>query len=301
LTKWESFKLFMWDSEKREFMGRTAASWGKVGFFYLVFYAALAAFFAVLLVIFYQTLDNFEPKWQLDSSLIGDNPGLGFRPMPPEDNIESTLIWFRHGNRGNWQYWADELHSFLLPYEDGRQDGEHFAACSPSMSEEQRQNKVCKVPINEFSKGMCMPAYNYGYRFGQPCIAIKINRIFGWKPTPFNRSDATASTGNLPTDLRALVRESPENEPKVWIKCEGENPADRENIGRLEYYPSQGIPAYYFPFKNTPGYLSPIVMVQMQSPKNGVLINIECRAYAKNIEYSRAERKGSVHFEVLVD
>lgn len=47
----------------------------KIGLFYLVFYAGLAAFFAVMLVIFYQTLSNFEPKWKLDSSLIGTNPG----------------------------------------------------------------------------------------------------------------------------------------------------------------------------------------------------------------------------------
>lgn len=33
----------------------------------------------------------------------------------------------------------------------------------------------------------------------------------------------------------------------------------------------------------------------------GVLINIECKAWAKNILYDRYERRGSVHFELMVD
>lgn len=33
----------------------------------------------------------------------------------------------------------------------------------------------------------------------------------------------------------------------------------------------------------------------------GVLINIECKAWAKNIFYDRYERRGSVHFELMVD
>lgn len=36
-------------------------------------------------------------------------------------------------------------------------------------------------------------------------------------------------------------------------------------------------------------------------PTAGVLINIECKAWAKNIVYDRAERKGSVHFELMID
>jgi len=33
----------------------------------------------------------------------------------------------------------------------------------------------------------------------------------------------------------------------------------------------------------------------------GVLINIECKAWAHNIRHDRAERRGSVHFELMVD
>lgn len=39
--------------------------------------------------------------------------GLGFRPMPDDKYVESTLIWFKHGNDGDWKDWVDRLNVFL--------------------------------------------------------------------------------------------------------------------------------------------------------------------------------------------
>lgn len=33
----------------------------------------------------------------------------------------------------------------------------------------------------------------------------------------------------------------------------------------------------------------------------GIIINIECKAWARNIIHDRKERIGSVHFELLID
>lgn len=33
----------------------------------------------------------------------------------------------------------------------------------------------------------------------------------------------------------------------------------------------------------------------------GILINIECKAWAKNIHHDRHDRLGSVHFELMID
>lgn len=63
--------------------------------------------------VFFQTLDPRTPKWRLEESIIGTNPGLGFRPMPSSDNVESTLIWFRGTERENYKYWAESLEEFL--------------------------------------------------------------------------------------------------------------------------------------------------------------------------------------------
>lgn len=63
----------------------------------------------------------------------------------------------------------------------------------------------------------------------------------------------------------------------VWVECTGVNEVDKENIGevpgsqsgqqlKLRYTPYQGFPGFYFPYKKTPGYQSPIVAVQFIDP-----------------------------------
>lgn len=89
----------------------------KICLFYTVFYGVLVALVVVCMWVFFQTLDPRTPKWQLKESRIGDNPGLGFRPLPPDDQAESTLIWFKAANddstKKNYQYWIDSLTEFL--------------------------------------------------------------------------------------------------------------------------------------------------------------------------------------------
>nr|CAD7206759.1 unnamed protein product [Timema douglasi] len=87
----------------------------------------------------------------------------------------------------------------------------------------------------------------------------------------------------------------------VWVSCEGENPADKENLGGIKYYPTRGFPGYFYPYENSEGYLSPIIAINFERPTTGILINIECRAWARNIQHDRHERVGMVHFELMID
>jgi sodium/potassium-transporting ATPase subunit beta len=85
----------------------------KILIFYVIFYVILAAFFLSMFLVFGSTLTREKPKYELSESLIGTNPGLGFRPMPPESNVESTLIWYQKNTPANSKYWSEELDSFL--------------------------------------------------------------------------------------------------------------------------------------------------------------------------------------------
>lgn len=58
------------------------------------------------------------------------------------------------------------------------------------------------------------------------------------------------------------------------MSCEGENPADVEFIGEIEYYPRQGFPGYFFPYENSEGYLSPLVAVVFKQPKSKIRIHL---------------------------
>lgn len=128
---------------------------------------------------------------------------------------------------------------------------------------------------------------------------------------------------DMPEELVTYIRSLSEPERnQIWITCKGEQPLDVENIGPIHYVSTRGLPGYYFPYINTPGYLSPLVAVRLERPKSmnpllmtiyqtfiifyftaNTIINIECRAWAKNIIYhgGNRDRSGSVHLEMLID
>ncbi|KAL1416660.1 hypothetical protein MTO96_027641 [Rhipicephalus appendiculatus] len=264
------FLRFLCNPYTKKVLGRTGLSWFKITVFYIIFYACLS-------------LDTIRPAWALDGSAIGTIPGLSFRPRPPV--MDSNLIYFKAGTRGNWNYWVDDLQEFLKDYDRLEPDFEHLRTCSFEQPIDPEENKACRFPIENIASN-CSIAQQFGYEYGQPCVLLKLNMIFGWVPEPYDN-------GSYPQNLPGSVKDH--YDPKyVYITCEGENAADLENMGPLAYYPGNRIENFYFPYKNTTGYLSPFVFVQFVQPQRGVIINMECKAWAKNII-------GSAHFELLVD
>ena len=83
----------------------------KIALFYFIFYSALAILVAICMWTFLQLLDPRQPMWQLEKSIIGTNPGLGFRPMPPE--VASSVIWYKGNDPGSYKFWVKELSKFL--------------------------------------------------------------------------------------------------------------------------------------------------------------------------------------------
>uniref|UniRef100_U5EXA6 Putative sodium/potassium-transporting atpase subunit beta-2 n=1 Tax=Corethrella appendiculata TaxID=1370023 RepID=U5EXA6_9DIPT len=296
------FTKFLYNSNEGTVLGRTATSWAKIGIFYIVFYAVLAALVAVCMWVFFQTLDPRIPKWQLSSSLIGTNPGLGFRPLPPEYNVESTLIWYKGTDYENYKHWTDSLTEFLAVYKTpgltpGR--GQNIFNCD--YQQPPPRGMVCDVDIKNWAP--CTQENNYNYHRSAPCIFLKLNKIYGWIPEYFN--DSSKLPSKMPTELKDYIKNEEANTPHtlntVWVSCEGENAADIENIGPVKYYPRRGFPGYFYPYENSEGYLSPLVAVHFERPVRGIIINVECKAWARNIKHDRHDRIGSVHFELMID
>ncbi|CAO1378504.1 unnamed protein product [Diamesa serratosioi] len=300
LGKWEGFKQFLWNGETSQFLGRTAGSWAKILLFYVLFYAVLAGFFAAMLAVFYQTLDENKPKWQLENGLIGNNPGLGFRPMPPESNVESTLVWFAAADDKNTKYWTEEIDTFLTTYHHQDEDENKGNRVDCDFESPPPEGKVCRVDVTMFSP--CTTENRYNYPKGSPCVFLKLNKIFNWIPQYYN------ATSKFPEKMPEVIQNAikiaksdKKEDNMIWISCEGENPADVENLGPISYIPKLGFPGYFFPFQNQKGYMPPLLAIHFEKPKSGVLINIECKAWARNIQHDRADRRGSVHFELMVD
>lgn len=68
--------------------------------------------FAICMKGLLSTLSDNEPKWQLENSLIGSNPGLGLRPLPQELS-RGALISYKSNSTEEVDYWAKLLSTFL--------------------------------------------------------------------------------------------------------------------------------------------------------------------------------------------
>ena len=173
------------------------------------------------------------------------------------------------------------------------------------------------------SFGPCTSKQGYGYKTGRPCVFLKLNKIFQWEPQYYdNPADLPDDMPQeLKTHIAAIpqVQVGPPNEnlfwqkltnqnsclqrQQIWVSCKGQYTPDNEKLRSIKFYPSQGFPAYYYPYLNQPGYLSPLIAVQFENFTLKEIVNVECRAWAKNIQYSGSnrDRKGSVTFQLLVD
>nr|CAD7447329.1 unnamed protein product [Timema bartmani] len=355
----------------------------KIGIFYLVFYGVLAALFAICMWVFFQTLDPRIPKWQLDHSIIGTSPGnltcelkprltsapsqieinvfglewngLGFRPMPPEENVESTLIWYKATDEQNYRHWTQSLETFLEVYrKPGLTPGRGQNIYNCDYDKPPGRGQVCNVDVKNWVP--CTQENKFNYHKSAPCVFVKLNKvglhtlspfhdghahsisfpwwicslyllskvdvhtkssfrgvhapytclseIYNWIPEFYNDTDRLPD--KMPADLKQYIHELKMNNQTamlntVWVSCEGENPADKENLGGIKYYPTRGFPGYFYPYENSEGYLSPIIAINFERPTTGILINIECRAWARNIQHDRHERVGMVHFELMID
>lgn len=59
------------------------------------------------------SLDEKMPRWTLSESRIGENPGLGFRPMP-KNISQGSLIWLDNKNASILKSYVESINDFLL-------------------------------------------------------------------------------------------------------------------------------------------------------------------------------------------
>merc|ERR1712117_99261 len=257
-----------WLCSEGEYMGRSPGSWLKLSLYSIVFAACLVAFWGLCLGAFFQTLDKFlaeyEPGYWANAGASQTKCHMGRPPLTKQEACEFNKEWLS----------------------------------------------------DQGSDIKCISEEHYGYYHGKPCILLKLNRVYGWQPVPYQNVTEVERLDDMPKSLKEHIRRTWEENCRgrgrdleercpqldmVWLHCDGEGDPDKENIGSVSYTPWRGFPAYFLPYWNQLGYLQPIVMVQLKNPTPGVLINIQCTAWAKGIEHDVSGRRGSVHLEFLMD
>ncbi|XP_055310913.1 sodium/potassium-transporting ATPase subunit beta-2-like [Sitodiplosis mosellana] len=235
--------------------------------------------------------------------------GLEYCPMPPEAHLGSTLIWYRSNRPDNMVYWHDTINKFLDEYTEPKFKENIDSECNFGHSA--AAGKYC--PFRVESLDNCSPGKTdrkYGFPEQKPCIFLRLNNIYDWTPRVFNETDENQISDEFERSqyqkMPDFVRDTigyignPVERNIIWVSCEGKDPVDVENLGPVRYTPRRGFPAYYFPFTNVKGYQAPVVAVQFERPKTNIIINIVCKAWAKNILNDPTEQ-GSVQFQLLLD
>merc|ERR1712066_1225669 len=92
---------------------------------------------------------------------------------------------------------------------------------------------------------------NFGYVVNEgakvePCIFIKLNTIWGWKPEPY---DCDGSDEKV---CEHINKQGDDAKNNIYINCAGRYAADQEALegDGLKYFPeSQALPIKYFPYE----------------------------------------------------
>lgn len=152
------WKKFIWNSDAKEFLGRTGNSWLLITVFYIIFFISLYCFFMLqwyVALVFIQHDKPFKSGDAAGSMLYRKGPGLTFRPVPDRTtNGDSTLIYFNTGSFDGHKFWSHQLRQWMdnIP-SNSSIDRKLYGACN----------------------GVADP--NFGYDRGEPCILIKLNRV----------------------------------------------------------------------------------------------------------------------------
>ncbi|KAL6458184.1 hypothetical protein MHYP_G00334140 [Metynnis hypsauchen] len=290
------WKRFLWNSEKKEFLGRTGGSWFKIFIFYVIFYGCLAGIFIGTIQAMLLTLSNYKPTYQDRVA----PPGLSHTPRSDKAEIS-----FNPNDEKSYRTYVDHIQDLLGPYSDGNQtDITKYEDCGETPDEYKNRGdlesdmgvrKACR--FKRAWLGACAGKTNedtFGFEDGNPCLIVKLNRIVNFRPRP------PASNASLPAAAQGYLKPN-----LIPIYCTNKKEDDAKKIGEIKYFGlGNGFPLQYYPYYGKllhPQYLQPLVAIQFINVTRNEELRIECKVYGENIGYSEKDRyQGRFDLKLLI-
>ncbi|XP_033847855.1 sodium/potassium-transporting ATPase subunit beta-1a [Periophthalmus magnuspinnatus] len=276
------WKKFVWNSEKKEFLGRTGGSWAKITLFYIIFYGCLAGIFIGTIQAMLLTLSNYKPTYQDRVA----PPGLSHTPRSDKSEIA-----FNMNDKSTFEKYIKSMSDLLAKYEEDLQtEDKNFENCGVepqpykergTVESDNGQRKACR-----FLRSWLGPCSgqdpNYGFQDGKPCLIVKLNRIVNFRPrAPSNDSIPETVASNLKPNM-------------IPIFCKNKRDEDKDKVNEIKYHGmGAGFALQYYPYYGKllhPQYLQPLVAVQFTNLTLGEELRIECRVFGANIDYSEKDR-----------
>uniref|UniRef100_A0A3P8TQM2 Sodium/potassium-transporting ATPase subunit beta n=1 Tax=Amphiprion percula TaxID=161767 RepID=A0A3P8TQM2_AMPPE len=278
------WRKFLWNSEKREFLGRTGGSWFKIFLFYVIFYGCLAGIFIGTIQAMLLTLSNYKPTYQDRVA----PPGLSHTPRSDKSEISFSL-----SDASTYAKYIKSMAKFLESYQKEAQDDMmKFEDCGAtplsyiergSLESDAGQRKACRFLSSWLGSCSGEPDSTFGFKDGKPCMIVKLNRIVNFRPR------GPANNQSLPEALQGKALSN-----LIPIHCKNKREEDGDKIGEIKYFGiGEGFPLQYYPYYGKllhPQYLQPLVAIQFTNLTMNEEIRIECKAYGANIDYSEKDR-----------
>ncbi|KAG7326410.1 hypothetical protein KOW79_009811 [Hemibagrus wyckioides] len=289
------WKTFLWNSEKKEFLGRTGSSWFKIFIFYVIFYGCLAGIFIGTIQAMLLTLSNYKPTYQDRVA----PPGLSHTPRSDKAEISYSMQ-----DEDTYRLYVKAMKELLEPYIDDRQlDDSKYEDCGDApakytergdLESETGERKACRFKRTWLGSCSGLEDGSFGFKDGKPCLIVKLNRIVNFRPRPpkSNSSLPVAAGGVLPQHL-------------IPIYCSSKKEEDTDKIKEIKYFGlGQGYPLQYYPYYGKllhPHYLQPLVGIQFTNITHNEELRVECKVYGENIDYSDKDRyQGRFDLKIMV-
>lgn len=254
-SRLKRLKKIIYNPDKKTILGRTAKNWLLLLIFYTCAYIFLASFFVGMLSVFlYGYVQYKSPSRTGEQSVLMNKAGVDFCPRPNRFNTFIQLATYQSQKNQRYLSGVKLLFDNYINNETNSLCGTAPQPTDPDIP--------CRFPLSEL--GSCADPTKALIEERNPCIYLKINRIYGWLPDISNSSFL----------------------PSPMIECTGVNALDKENLGEPKYYPEYEAPNgqkygrisnNYFPFLNQPGYQTPLVGVQFPSIRKNTVTLIECQ------------------------
>uniref|UniRef100_A0A3B3YZL9 Sodium/potassium-transporting ATPase subunit beta n=1 Tax=Poecilia mexicana TaxID=48701 RepID=A0A3B3YZL9_9TELE len=267
------WRKFLWNSEKREFLGRTGGSWLKIFLFYVIFYGCLAAIFIGTIQALLLTIDEFKPTHQDRVA----PPGLSHTPRS-----DKSEITFNVKDADSYKKYIASMKEFLEKYDDNKQlENNNYDDCNDlqtyvdrgKLDKEEGVKRSCRFLRSNLQNCSGVKDETFGFSKGQPCLIVKLNRIVNFRP-------------------KVCV-------PCMKLLCFSPCPQrdeDEGKIGEIKYFGLGGLagfPLQYYPYYGKrlhPDYLQPLVAIQFTNLTLDEELRIECKVYGDNIDYNEKDR-----------
>ncbi|XP_028671704.1 protein ATP1B4 isoform X1 [Erpetoichthys calabaricus] len=265
-------KMFCWNPEKGEFMGRSGKSWGLILLFYSVLYVFLAAMFSVCLYALLLTISPYKPTYR--ERVVP--PGVMISPC-----VEGFDIAFNASDSESWKKYKEALDYYLNPYDDDIQEKKNLLCNGENYimrdGAEDAVRTACQFKRSFLGNCSGIEDPSFGYSEGKPCILMKMNRIVGYLP-----GDGTA----------------------VSVSCEVQK-GEQEDLGPPSFYPSNSFSLKYYPYYGKlvhVNYTSPLVAIQFPDVKKDILLTVQCKLNGSGIINDSPHDRflGRITFTLLV-